>query len=246
MVCFLAVLMLMSMAACASDKAQPDPPATQEATQKEETILDETETIQLQEEEPEESEESEDSEDSGYEMGTIDGLTFTNDFMGISCTLPEDWVYASEAEIAELNGVVLEMFEDNEEVAELLENSTSIYDAVAYSGDGLCNFNIIAENMGLLYGVLIDEKEYAEITVEQVKSIYETAGYANVQSEITEREIFGEEHVTIYTTSTLPEAQGGMDMYQLQILKKNGNFMGVISIASFVEDRTEEIASWFF
>ena len=241
---FLSVFMLLSMAACASDKA--DPTTTPESTQKEETILDEKEAIQLEEEETEERQEDEESEDAGYELGIIDGLTFTNDFMGISCTLPEDWVYASEAEIAELNGVVLEMFEDNEEVAELMKNSTSIYDAVAYSGDGLCNFNIIAENMGLLYGVLIDEKEYAEITVEQVKSIYETAGYANVQSEITEREIFGEEHVTIYTTSTLPEAQGGMDMYQLQILKKNGNFMGVISIASFVEDRTEEIASWFF
>ena len=36
-----------------------------------------------------------------------------------------------------------------------------------------------------------------------------------------------------------------LDMYQLQILKKNGAFMGVLSIASFVEDHTEEIASWF-
>ena len=153
---FLSIAMLLSMGACASDKA--DPTTAPESTQKEETILDETEAIQLEEKEPEERQEDEESEDTGYELGIIDGLTFTNDFMGISCTLPEDWVYASEAEIAELNGVVLEMFEDNEEVAELLENSTSIYDAVAYSGDGLCNFNIIAENMGLLYGVLIDEK----------------------------------------------------------------------------------------
>ena len=245
----LAVCMLLSMAACASDKTQSDAAASQESTQPEETILDESEVIQLEEEieeEPEEEPEEPERDAAGYEMGTIDGLTFTNVFMGISCTLPEDWVYASEAEIAELNGVVLDMFEDSEQVAELMENSSCIYDVVAYSGDGLCNFNLIAENMGLLYGVFIDEKDYAELTVEQVKSIYDSAGYTNVQSEITEREIFGGTHVTIFTTSTMPEEQGGMDMYQLQILKKNGNFMGVISIASFVEDRTEEIASWFF
>ena len=240
---FLSIAMLLSMSACASDKA--DPTTAPESTQKEETILDETEAIQLEEKEPEERQEDEESEDTGYELGIIDGLTFTNEFMEISCTLPEDWVYASEAEIAELNGVVLDMFEDSEQVAELMENSSCIYDVVAYSGDGLCNFNLIAENMGLLYGVFIDEKDYAELTVEQVKSIYDSAGYTNVQSEITEREIFGGTHVTIFTTSTMPEEQGGMDMYQLQILKKNGAFMGVLSIASFVEDHTEEIASWF-
>lgn len=240
-----AVFMLLSLAACASDKTQKDAADSPESTQPEETILDAAEEIQLEEETEKEPEEPE-RETAGYEMGTIDGSTFTNDFMGISCTLPEDWVYASEAEIAELNGVVIEMFEDNEQVAELMENASCIYDVVAYSGDGLCNFNLIAENMGILYGFLIDEKDYAELTVEQVKGIYDTAGYTNVQSEITEREIFGEDHVVIYTTSTMPEEQGGMDMFQLQILKKNGDFMGVLSIASFVEDRTEEIASWFF
>ena len=102
---FLSIAMLLSMSACASDKA--DPTTAPESTQKEETILDETEAIQLEGEEPEERQEDEESEDTGYELGIIDGLTFTNDFMGISCTLPEDWVYASEAEIAELNGVVL-------------------------------------------------------------------------------------------------------------------------------------------
>ena len=41
-----------------------------------------------------------------FSLGDTTGSTYTNDFLGISCTLPEGWVFYTDEQMKELNNLV--------------------------------------------------------------------------------------------------------------------------------------------
>ena len=67
------------------------------------------------------------------------------------------------------------------------------------------------------------------------------AGMSDIQVEAGSMEFAGADHSTLRVTSTISE----IPVYELMVCVKEGNYMGVITLASYLEDTTEEMAALF-
>ena len=47
-----------------------------------------------------------------FQRGSVEGRTYTSEFLGLTCTAPEEFAYLSDQEIAEMNSITLESGED--------------------------------------------------------------------------------------------------------------------------------------
>ena len=86
--------------------------------------------------------------------------------MGIGCQLSDDWTYYTDEQLAELSGVVAE---SSEEMQKAMEDGKSTYDMFASAMEGLVTINVVYEDLGALYGKLLDEAGYLEIAVPKLE-----------------------------------------------------------------------------
>ena len=103
---------------------------------------------------------------SGFQRGTIENGIYTNTFVGIGCQLSDDWTYYTDEQLAELSGVVAE---SSEEMQKAMEDGKSTYDMFASAMEGLVTINVVYEDLGALYGKLLDEAGYLEIAVPKLE-----------------------------------------------------------------------------
>ena len=119
---------------------------------------------------------------SGFQRGTIENGIYTNTFVGIGCQLSDDWTYYTDEQLAELSGVVAE---SSEEMQKAMEDGKSTYDMFASAMEGLVTINVVYEDLGALYGKLLDEAGYLEIAVPKLEDALTSMGLSNVKVEQT-------------------------------------------------------------
>ena len=107
---------------------------------------------------------------SGFQRGTIENGIYTNTFVGIGCQLSDDWTYYTDEQLAELSGVVAE---SSEEMQKAMEDGKSTYDMFASAMEGLVTINVVYEDLGALYGKLLDEAGWTECQISVSNSLDE-------------------------------------------------------------------------
>lgn len=184
-------------------------------------------------------------EDATYEMGSTNGGVYTNDFLGIGCELDENWAFYGEEQLAELNGIIADTIDD-EELAEAyansVENGKTTYDMCAVSADGLAVINIVIESLGVLYGVSLDEDRYLDLSLETLEKSLDAAGMANVTVEKASVACAGASRPSF----AIYGEQSDVPVYEKGICIKKGNYMAVITVCSYYEDITNELAGLFY
>lgn len=168
------------------------------------------------------------------------GRTYTNEFLSVACQLGDEWTYLTDEEIAQLNGEIGESLTD-EELSEMFSNGKTVQDMYAASADGTATINVIFEDMGVLYGAALDEDAYINLVMPTLEDALMQAGMSDIQVEAGSMEFAGADHSTLRVTSTISE----IPVYELMVCVKEGNYMGVITLASYLEDTTEEMAALF-
>ena len=68
--------------------------------------------------------------------GTVDGLNYQNESLGLGCTLEGDWHVFSDEELAEMSGTTAEIFNDPEKYQKLLESSRQADEAYTAAKEG--------------------------------------------------------------------------------------------------------------
>ena len=74
-----------------------------------------------------------------FQRGSVEGQTYTSDFLGLTCTAPETYSYLSDEEIAALNDIALDSMTDEALVAEMrqrLEAGSQVQDMYLMTEDG--------------------------------------------------------------------------------------------------------------
>lgn len=175
------------------------------------------------------------------EMGSVNGGTYTNAFAGIGCTLDETWVFYTKEQIAELNGFLTDGTSD-EDMKKLMENSQSVQDMYASSTDGLMTINVVFQNMGLLLGTTMSAQEYAELHVTQIPDAMEAYGFEDVAASVTTAELAGEERPAIALTATIQD----IPVYELIVCLRQGNYIYCVTLCSYTEDVTAQMAELFY
>ena len=191
--------------------------------------------------EPENSAKPVTAEEVTYESGSTEGGVYTNEFIGIGCQLDESWIYFSDAEIAELSGIMQETI-DNEDVNKLLESGQQVIDMYATTLEGLATISISIQDLGVLYGATLDEEAYVENAMESTIEALGDSGVTNVNLEKTSAEFAGAERTALFITGSFSE----MPIYEEIICIKKGKYMAFITLCSFNEDVTADLAALFY
>ncbi len=186
----------------------------------------------------EESTPAEEVEETEIQFGVIDGATYTSETLGYSCTL-EGWTYATREEIAAMNNTTLEAVGDD--LREQLEKANTFMDMFARSSDNLLNVNINFENLSGLYGAILSEEQYVNISYPQMQGALEQIGMSNVQVEKATVAVGGVEHPGL----TVRGESNGVAVFQRMACIKCSGYMGVITVTSIMENHTEDVFDLF-
>ena len=183
------------------------------------------------------------SKDDEHIMGvyTEASRTYENSFIGIGCKLDADWEVFNAGQIAELNGLLASQT-DNEALAKQLESSGTAMPFYAQKESGFVTLNVALENLGLLYGSLLSEQQYAETSVKQVAPALESMGMSNVSTEVGSLSFAGSDHVAIFVTGTLQ----GVSFYEALVCVKTEKHMAIITVGSYSTDKTKDVLALFY
>ena len=179
--------------------------------------------------------------EEAFRPGEMNGGVYTNEFLGIGCTLDSNWTYLTDEEIAELNRSTTEQLSD-EEMRAAMEDA-SLQDMFAQADGGLVNINITIENLGVLHGTAMDEARFLEILRPTVETAFTDIGMTGLVMEASTETFVGESHAVMNISGTL---EADVPFYQKVVLIKRGTYMASVSIGSAMENITADIAALFY
>lgn len=183
---------------------------------------------------------AETEEEEAFEFGEVDANVYENKFIGIGCSLSDEWGFYSDEEIKELNNMATDMAGD--EFAEAVADAQMIYDMYAVHSDGMSSINVNLENIGIAKIALVDVAESLESSKSILEDAFSNMGYEDISIESTTVTIDGEEFAALNVSASY----SGMNMYELVFSGKAGKYMWTTTIGTFGEDTTQELFDTFY
>ena len=170
-----------------------------------------------------------------FSLGDTTGSTYTNDFLGISCTLPEGWVFYTDEQMKELNNLVGDYMD--EEVAEQLKNATIIYDIIAQNTTDGSSINVAMEKLNVIQIVSLDVKKALEAQIDGIKSTYANIGYTDVQVEYQKLTVDGKEFDSLKIQAKVQ----GLDFTGVLFAFPKGDYLANVTVCSLSADTVNSI-----
>ena len=182
------------------------------------------------------------TEDKEPAMGAFDSasLVYTNEFLGVKCQLEENWDVFDTERMSALQGLPAG-YTNDEELKELLDDEGSAQLFYAQADEGFQTLNIAVEDLGKVYGKLIDEKQYAQLSLDQVEPALEGVGFSVVSTEITSMNFAGSSHTAIEIHGKLQD----LDFYETLVCVKAGKYMALVTAGSYDTDVTKDLLGFF-
>lgn len=172
-----------------------------------------------------------------YIAGITEGNVYTQDYFGIKCTLPDEWYFYTDEQIAQVKGYTQDLL--SEDYAKILEKSGSVMEMYASDEDtGVYTLNV---NVEKLSSAKFTEKQCIDKSIEQIKGALESSGFNLDTCESVKLNFAGKECSGVNIKGDFQ----GMAMYQKIAVIKDGRYLICIGACSFVEDRNDEILGFF-
>lgn len=221
----LALVMLLSLAACGKEAEKPATPAATEAP---------VETTQAV------------NEGRPVTLGRVENGVYTNDYIGIGCALDSAWTFKTAEELQELPNQVGELLQDTEYADASLRQFT---DMMAENVDAMLNMNVQYTQLTLqerLAYMSMDDEALVDMILEDRDSMaaaYAQAGIEDAVLEKTTVNFLGQDCCAIRTSATIQ----GYPYYMLQVFEYGlGRYGVTITFASFFEDNTASMLDLFY
>lgn len=162
--------------------------------------------------------------------GTISGNTFKSELFKIQAELGDDWIFGSDSEVAEINGMTGSSAADFEQAIK----NNSVFNAVYARKITGSNFIISVPNPDILGSITISEKAYIDAIFEGLKSMDSDATVSTVT-------FAGKSHQAIRLTNS----SMGITFKQCLVFIKGEQHMCMITFTCFTDDEIDEVMSWF-
>ena len=170
-----------------------------------------------------------------FSRGTISGNKYSNSFMGIQFEAPSDWTFATDAELAQDNGLSEDEFVDN---FNTLVKNQQLYDMYAQRSDGT-NISIIVQNAkGVSKSSLKKEIENAAPSVEEALS---QQGATDISWKMSDVSIPLKDYAVLDVSSKL----SGIAIYQKQVYALVDDYAYINTLTCVGEDESDEIYGYF-
>ena len=177
--------------------------------------------------------------DAKLTMGTVNGTTYENEFIGIGCKVDDGWTFASEDDLKALIDITIDKFD--EKYQEQLEAAAIVYAMQVTDASTGNNININLEKLTGLNKNMTASK-YVDSSLGQMSTALESAGFSNLQIQKTEVEIDGTKHAAIAINADF----SGVKIYEKVVCIKCDDYMANITLATVSSDTTDELLSKFY
>lgn len=174
-----------------------------------------------------------------FSLGKTTGKTYKNDFLGISCTLPDEWVFYTDAQIRELNNITEDYL--GEDIAERLENATIVYDMYAQNMTLGATMNVNMEKLNVVQVVGLDIKKTLEAQIGSLETVYENMGCSDIQVGYQKVKVDGKDFDALKITAKMQ----GVDMFIVTFAFLRGNYLANVSICTVQTDQIDDVLDYF-
>lgn len=186
-----------------------------------------------------EKELDEDIESGKVSLGVTEGNTYTNAFLGLSCTLPDEWEFYSREQILETNNLVGDMA--GEELAEMLENAAIIYDMYASHPTTYSSININLEKITAAQAANLDLKKTLESQFNTIETSFANMGYTNIRLNYTKVSVDGHSFDGVKLQATIQ----GVEFYEIVFSFQKGNYIANVTVGTLKTDTTADLLECF-
>lgn len=182
--------------------------------------------------------EKETEKEPEFSLGKATNNTYKNDFLGITCTLPSEWVFYNDEQILQLNNIVGDVVD--KDVAEQLKNANIIYDMYAtYQNESSININL--EKLNAAQIITLDIKKTLEAQIDGIKSTYQNMGYTDINAAYQKITISGKEFDSLKISAKIQ----GINFYATVFTFRKGSYLANVSLSSLQTDKTNTFAGYF-
>ena len=180
----------------------------------------------------------EQEEQSGFTRGTWNGNVFTNSQVGLTFTMPSGWVAATDAEMAELMGIGIDMFDlDFTEVQLDLTGIVLVQDMMASNPETGAMVQIMAERL-----IFPNNRISAAAKIEQEASVLAEMGM-EVNMDFSTINLGGH---TWHVFGSAMELMPGFNIYGRYLVDVRDGFAFTIQIVySELSESVDEILAMF-
>ena len=178
-----------------------------------------------------------------FERGVVEGQTYTSQFLGLTCTAPAEYTYLNDQEIAQLNDLTADVVDSEElvkQMRESLENGNQVQDMYLMTADGLQTVNVMLVKVSAK-GAAVDMAAFADMGKDQVVSAYQSMGMTDVEASREPVTFMGQQYEGICTSATYTD----VPVTTVQVCMQVDNYVCVITLTSYVEDRTSAMMDFF-
>ncbi|MBE6810150.1 MAG: hypothetical protein E7521_03720 [Ruminococcaceae bacterium] len=184
------------------------------------------------------SQESEDSQPE-FSLGKTSNNVYTNEFLGLSCTLPSEWNFYSDEQILELNNITKEYID--EDVSSQLEKATIIYDMYAQNNVDNSNVNVNLERLNPVQAVTLDLKTALVAQTDAIISTYQNMGYTDVAVNYENITVDGKKFDALRIEAKIQ----GYDFYGIAFAFIKNSYLANVTVTSLQTDKTNTILKCF-
>lgn len=158
-----------------------------------------------------------------YVPGTLNGDTYTNEYIGYSYTLPEGWKFATQEELDEMMNAGGELLNDDQKAGAEYAKIATIYDMMAQSPEGY-NIIVMLDNLKLYVGGTgTTPEDYIDNLTTQLEAV-NSVSYSC--GEVTQVSAFGRDW------SVLPAELVGTGVFQTYNICRIDDYMAAIIVTS--------------
>ena len=181
--------------------------------------------------------------EEGPLTGALQNNVYTNEYFALGCTLDENWRFNTREEIAQFNSETAEMFDD-EDVKAALEDGSYYMDMSAEADEGLVHIKAVIENIGVIYGITMDESGYIDAALENndLNAMFTAMGMENVKMEKNEVELAGAAHAGL----RIEAEYQGISIYQQVVAVKKNSYVMTVICACRDEDILSTMLGYFY
>ena len=174
-----------------------------------------------------------------FELGKSENNIYNNNFLGLSCTLPKEWIFYTDEQMLEINNIVGEIVDDK--VAEQLQKANVFYDMFATVPAEGSSINVTMEKLNILQATALNIKATLEAQIGTLKSTYENMGYTDVNISYQKITVDNKEFDSLKIIAKVQ----GISFYTTMFAFKKSNYMANVSIGSLQADEIQAILSYF-
>ena len=197
-----------------------------------------------QEETPQEENPQEEAApaEEGPLTGALQNNVYTNEYFALGCALDENWRFITREEIAQFNSETSEMIDD-EDVKAALKDGIYYIDMAAEADEGLVQINAVIENIGVIYGITMDESGYIDAALERdLNAKLAAMGMENVKIEKNEVELAGAAHAGL----RIEAEYQGVSIYQQVVAVKKNSYVMAVNCTCWGEDILSTMLGYFY